>query len=521
MAFEIENIRKTDESVKKIILSHINIREKSKVVQFFFINDKVIEEKVTSRLKDELARYLPEGYTAELDYEKRVCDAQILESAVKKYIEGSFPSVKPMLKNSDIVAKQTESGLEYYISAIERLHNYFSENRLTEKLESYLNNEFCEDIKGALIKSDASFDAKKILAQRDKKELLDLLPLAKIRTFQFEKQAPIEGEVSEVTATYMADLDYETDSAAVCGRIVRLEQKLTKKEKPYYIIDLSDGTYDDGIRTFKAKIFPYKRSLEKVAELKEGDVIAASGKVEAFNGFLSMMIDKICYAKMPENFVPEKLESRPAPSEYITISPKPYEELSQKTLFEKKKILPDDLVNNTFIVFDLETTGLNNNPSGLDKMDTIIEIGAVKIEGGIITEQFSTLIKPDRPISQEITKITGIDDEMVKDAPALNEVLPDFFKFTRGAYLVGHNVDFDYKFIRYYSKEMGFIYDNRAFDTLSLAQELLFLSNNKLNTVAAHFGFEFNHHRAADDAATTAKIFIELVAQRKCLPAAK
>ena len=173
--------------------------------------------------------------------------------------------------------------------------------------------------------------------------------------------------------------------------------------------------------------------------------------------------------------------------------------------------------NGKFVVFDLETTGLNNSPVG-GKMDTITEIGAVKIINGEISEKFSTLVNPERKLEEEIVKITGITDEMVKDAPKLGEVIPDFFKFCEGCDLVGHNVQFDYKFIHYYGAKDDYMFEQRTYDTLSLAQGLLFLPNYKLNTIADHYGIQFNHHRAFDDAFTTAKIFIELIKAKKCLP---
>ena len=85
--------------------------------------------------------------------------------------------------------------------------------------------------------------------------------------------------------------------------------------------------------------------------------------------------------------------------------------------------------------------------------------------------------------------------------------------------LVGHNaVGFDYKFINFYCSELGFQIDFKVIDTLFLAQKLLRLSNNKLNTIADHFGIKFNHHRAEADALATAKIFIELIKIKKSLP---
>ena len=153
-------------------------------------------------------------------------------------------------------------------------------------------------------------------------------------------------------------------------------------------------------------------------------------------------------------------------------------------------------------------------------MDRIIEIGAYKIVNGEISESFSTFINPERKLSDEIIKLTGITEEMVADAPNYEQVMPDFYKFCYGSVLVGHNVvGFDYKFVDYYWSHLGYLFDRKLIDTIPLSQELVTgLSNYKLNTIAAKFNITFNHHRAVDDALATAKIFIELIKIKKSLP---
>ena len=121
--------------------------------------------------------------------------------------------------------------------------------------------------------------------------------------------------------------------------------------------------------------------------------------------------------------------------------------------------------------------------------------------------------------SDLIINLTGITEDMVKDAPVIGEVVPDFFKFCQGNILVGHNAaNFDFKFVDYYCSRLGYMLDRKVMDTIPLAQELLFLSNYKLNTIADHFKITFNHHRAIDDAYVTAKIFLELIKIKKSLP---
>ena len=108
---------------------------------------------------------------------------------------------------------------------------------------------------------------------------------------------------------------------------------------------------------------------------------------------------------------------------------------------------------------------------------------------------------------------------MVKDAPSFDKVVPDLFKYVDGAYIVAHNIEFDYKFIKFMSKDTGYVFKNEGIDTLAFSREVLKgMKNYKLNTVCGHFGIEFLHHRALSDAHATAKLLLELVAIKKNLP---
>jgi DNA polymerase-3 subunit alpha (Gram-positive type) len=157
-------------------------------------------------------------------------------------------------------------------------------------------------------------------------------------------------------------------------------------------------------------------------------------------------------------------------------------------------------------VFDLETTGIDLMSNG------ITEIGAVKIVDGKIAEQFQTLVKPDYRITEENVAITGITEEMVKDAPKISMVLPDFMKFIDGAVLVAHNAEFDVKFIKRFAGAEEYEVKNKVIDTVEVARTLLpQLKNHKLNTIADYFGIVFHHHRALSDAYATAEAFIELL----------
>lgn len=193
-----------------------------------------------------------------------------------------------------------------------------------------------------------------------------------------------------------------------------------------------------------------------------------------------------------------------------------------KVIYGVEAYLVDDLkniienpkgqsLNDTYVVFDLETTGfspLNNK---------IIEIGAVKVEKGKITDRFSTFVNPEVPIPFKIEELTSIRDDMVLDAPKIEEILPEFLKFCEGAIMVAHNAGFDMSFISKNCERQGLECEYTVIDTVALARVLLpQLNRFKLDTVAKALKISLdNHHRAVDDAACTAEIFVKFIAMLK------
>ena len=150
-----------------------------------------------------------------------------------------------------------------------------------------------------------------------------------------------------------------------------------------------------------------------------------------------------------------------------------------------------------YVVFDFETTGVDTQE------DSIIEISAVKVRNHVITDQFSRLINPGTHIPAGATKINGITDEMVKEAPGLTEVLPEFLSFIEGEVLIGHNIQsFDLLFLYRVSEEiLGISLPNDYIDTLYMAKERLpQLYRHRLTDISEHFDIPTEGaHRALQD----------------------
>ena len=166
-------------------------------------------------------------------------------------------------------------------------------------------------------------------------------------------------------------------------------------------------------------------------------------------------------------------------------------------------------LDGTFIIFDVETTGLRTG------VDRLTEIGAVKYIDGAEKSRFQTFVDPERPIPQNIVELTGITDSMVAGAPKEGEAVRKFFEFCgEGSVLVAHNASFDTEVIRSACERNGIEYNYSHIDTLVLAQSLISgIKNYKLDTISNHFKLpKFDHHRADEDAGALAAIFEKLLA---------
>lgn len=163
-----------------------------------------------------------------------------------------------------------------------------------------------------------------------------------------------------------------------------------------------------------------------------------------------------------------------------------------------------------FVVFDLETTGAK-------EPHRVTEIGAFRVKGFEVQDTFQTLVNPETSIPPFISTLTGIDDEMVANAPRFADIVNDFLEFIGDAVLVAHNSAFDMRFINH---EIGLVFPdyrlaNQCLCTVQLSRRLLpDIENHKLKTVAEHYSIDLsNHHRAGADAFATAHVFVNLLDQ--------
>ena len=157
----------------------------------------------------------------------------------------------------------------------------------------------------------------------------------------------------------------------------------------------------------------------------------------------------------------------------------------------------------SYIAFDVETTGLN------PAENEIIEIGALKVREGKVAERFMELVRPLSPVSPSITALTGITNQMVSSARSRHDVISDFLAFCGEDVLIGHNVSFDYSFVKTSAAAVGLPFEKSGIDTLKIAQKVhKDLESRSLESLCRYYHIENRSaHRAYHDALATAKLY--------------
>lgn len=485
--------------LRNAILTKIVVDERGKSVEFNLVTDKAYspsdEENAISVTKE----YFPEASSVSVRITKLVADEELISKRIMLILKKKFPATASFIKNDDIAVTRTENGAAFCITIGVKEQGLFATGNILDCVAKELSEAFC-----------GSFIGNVKAVEREEKEFVpdEYIPPEEnelpVRAFKIVNYSVIDGGTKPEYAIYIADLK-EGEDINICGRIVGFKERESSGGKPFFTFTLDDGTSN-----VKVTYFSKKKSVEEVRKLADGDAVAVRGDYTEFRGNLSFTAKYINRGCFPDDFVPEEKPTRDTPAAYKRVFPESFTDYNQSGFFDAAGGA-DWLKGKEFVVFDIETTGLNNTGVG-GKLDAIIELGAVKIRDGEITEKFSSFVAADRKLSKEITALTGITDEMLVGAPPVSDVIADFYKFSDNCILVGHNsIGFDFKFINHYARENDFKFRNKMYDTLFMSQKYLRLPNYKLNTIADHYGVTFNHHRAFDDALATAKIFLAMI----------
>ena len=298
----------------------------------------------------------------------------------------------------------------------------------------------------------------------------------------------------------------DAESGESEGKEQEGEQSETKYQRKLYKFAIADFTGE-----MNCVFFSNKENQSKLEKLEVGSVIVVRGNLEAdaYSGGNTLKVKDLAYCSIPDG-LKEYIEYRKEKPFYEFVEPERIITYSQDNLmnFAEEKHVPKFLQGKTFVCYDFETTGLHY-VSG----DKIIEIGAVKIEDGKITEKFMSYVDPEKHIPEESSAISGIVDSDVQGAPTADKVLQDFYKWTRGAIIIGYNnINFDNIFLIGQGSQARWNFDNETDDVYKWAQKYVRGAKNyKLKTIADKLGVTLdNAHRAVYDALATAEVFIKI-----------
>ncbi len=433
-----------------------------------------------------------------LNFSKSVADAEICKMAVYNYLQTNCFSVAHAIDKNSVNVISGGKKIKYEIVVCDTVKEYLERTGVINSINSYLLRNYCNIFEGEIRLSHVDDDAPLIQDNSvAESEVLDL----QVRTVKMAEVVKCCDDEFYDTATYIQDGENTTGKMVFAGTVLEKEERVSKKGNVYYRITLDDKSGKISGSYFTAD----KQKLQKLQKVDVGSVIITRGEIDVFNGRTSYVIKGFHFCEFPKGYKPLSRPSKRAPEKYSFAFPTPCETSKQDDFFTSISALPKWITEKEYVVVDIETTGTDVTS------DKITEIGAVRIKNGVIIESFQTLIDPEVSLSKRIVELTGITDEMLLGKPKIDEVYPDFIKFLGDSVFVAHNADFDYRFLKNVGKPMGYYICNECEDTLLISRKKLpRLSNYKLNTVCAHFGIEFRHHRALSDAFATAEAFIEL-----------
>ena len=477
---------------------------KNNLLKVVFITDEIVSEETRLKILNKIEAEA--GVPADIKIRRNVKDADAIKQACLHYLRTHMASVANFLKLDDI---SVETGLDVKINFLlnQTAAELFKAAHGAKKLEEFIKeNFFCSSKvsvskKAEKITGDVIEDMQKQLLKNQKEQKQKAY-------FILSGHEKYIGEHGHKTADLIEDCQ-AGKSFCLCGEIDYLTIRTFNKKTKAGVVEKEYLTFV--LRNNRGRInctfFGSKAHIKKLTRLARGTKICAHGFVDVFAEKLSFKPKTIM---LIENFVYKEPDPvfKDVQEEFVVVVPQASREFWQTNMFEdvQNQARNKAFKKRRFVVFDFETTGLSS------ATDKIIEIGAVRIENGDIKETFSTLINPGREITEEITKITGICNQMVKDAPTICKVIGDFYKFCYDCELVAYNSSFDMGFLHAAAMANSYYFDNKVIDALALARKANHGTNNhELSTVLDRLKIKNDSaHRALSDALATAKLFIHL-----------
>jgi len=445
-----------------------------------------------------------------VDFKKSYLDDTILPNVVKSYLDENFFAVSDMIRIIDAQFDEKATVVAFTLFCDNLIKDYVAESNLIDKLLEFLESQY-----------HYSFNINIAFGDFEKNDVVDIIDYEiedtsnyKPRVIPVTNIEKLLGDNIVMQPMYIEDIQSAGEGVCICGKVARFTENMTKERRdengkvkpprPYFRWTMEDFTGKINVVSFCSDT-----NLSKIRKIADGSQLIMVGdvKLDTFSNGFSFKPKHISFCELPDHFE-EVVNYRPVPEHYKAVKVEVAHVVNQMDLFNyQSRVLPDYIKTHTIVVYDFETSGLSS------ASDSVIEIGALKIQNGEYTESFQTFVHLDHPLPKEITELTSITDDDLKDAPIEEIVFADFYKFCDGAVLCGYNSDnFDLQFLKRIWKNYRFEFKHETLDCYKLATKVVHgLKKYTLVSVADHLKIQLsNAHRALADATATAEVLLTI-----------
>ncbi len=560
------------EAFQGTVVKKLTIHKKERIVSMGISSPHLIPLQKWEELKQELLRNLPGIREAKIEI-----TYDMEEASPETLAEDYWETIRTFISQQSKVCAGVISDAEWkmqdgkmLIFVKNNMAYYLAQKHLDDKLMQMIEEETGQNLMIQFKNVQTSAEERAAFEQEQRQKLAELSQqIVSVQAEAVKEKA--DAEVAAVSSSVsrgillgkeiigsiskIIDTKIVGETVVIEGSIYNIEPREIKGDKYIISFDITDLSDSTTVKFFvKKSVFDQELS----DKIKKGKYLRVQGEVQfdKYSKEIDIMAKNIMTAEAPaprmddaeEKRVELHLHTQMSSMDGVTSVKKYIERAIQwghkaiaitdhgvvqafpdamnavgksdlKVIYGVEAYLIDDLgsvvtmprgqsLDDTFVIFDIETTGLSR------EVESITEIGAVKVQDGKIVDRFCSFVNPEKPISVEITKLTGITDEMVSDAPLIQDILPKFLDFCGDGVMVAHNASFDMGFIRVNAeRKCGIEVKNTVLDTLELSRTLLpEMSKHKLNLVCEHLGVSLEgHHRAVNDAEATAEIFLKFV----------
>lgn len=507
MNFQQEFNAEFGDKYENLQLKDVVVKKREGICTITFLYPST-EKELTDSDKKDVTNWLKQNLNFEkmqlkVKFMRVFLEERLIRKAIQNYFESKYKLVTTYVNDENVSIKITEIDVLVDIELSSRMVEFFGEHKIASELAKFLKDNFLVEFVINLIENPNLIDEVDI-------ENVEMKTRYKVaQRYNVEIIKDVIGSGITPKPEYLSFITSPKNSVIVAGYIKKIERKefirKTGKHagepKAYYNFQIADGK-----GRMDCIYFCPKKNEKDMDALEEFMYVLVHGDVR-FNQMnkLCLYVDKIALATEVQKEEETTKEERKHEGPVVQIEK--LTAMEQDTMFEHVDKYNKKIIGRTIVVFDIETTGLD------PATDQIIELGAVKIENGNIIEKFSTFVKPTKKLSYEVINLTGITDEMLEDAPPIDLVIKDFYEFSKGCVLCGHNIiGFDIKFIRREGENVGLVFDNEIIDTMNEARvSRLKISRFNLGTVVKALGLTLEGaHRAWNDAFATAQVLLKL-----------